>query len=571
MLTSGKECSQNHSRKIIVVVSLALLSTFMVNFSTAQNINDSTHFPDPNFLSYVESYMGGDFTAADAAAKTGVFSPIYKNISDLTGIEFFTGIQQLKCYGNQLTSLDVSSNTALTYLRCDNNQLTSLVVSNNTALTSLRCDNNQLTSLDVSNNTALTSLQCYDNQLTSLDVSNNTALTYLYCYTNQLTSLDVSNNTALTYLRCDNNQLTSLVVSNNTALTNLECQNNQLTSIDVTNSTALTIFKCGDNQLTSLDVFNNTALYWFWCQRNQLTSLDVSNNTALYWFWCSTNQLTNLNVSNNTALKTLSCDDNQLTNISSLVANTGLGSGDYVNVMYNNLSCDDWAAILILQSRIGAEFHDSPQNGLNPFSCPSIDTSYLVNGDGTGGGSGRYWPGYINSSYFDARFIPATALGGEETYPAWCADMLTIIRLGMWYSSIGIYTSETDVCSLVGNPENFDLVNYLLVNYRYGLYVGVDQNVIQAVIWKLLFNGETPQVGGDGISSGGYISWDNSLATSIYNSVLTNGRSYPPDYANNTFLPITIIIDTGDQVNLLEIPYWMYLEFVDLGIVGDCQ
>ncbi len=35
-----------------------------------------------------------------------------------------------------------------------------------------------------------------DNQLTSLDVSNNTALSVLYCYNNQLTSLDASGATA---------------------------------------------------------------------------------------------------------------------------------------------------------------------------------------------------------------------------------------------------------------------------------------------------------------------------------------------------------------------------------------
>jgi Leucine-rich repeat (LRR) protein len=49
--------------------------------------------------------------------------------------------------------------------------------------------NNQLTSLDVSQNTALTELDCNDNQLTSLNVSQNTALTYLDCSDNQLTSL----------------------------------------------------------------------------------------------------------------------------------------------------------------------------------------------------------------------------------------------------------------------------------------------------------------------------------------------------------------------------------------------
>ncbi len=525
MFTSGKECCQNHSRRIIVVVSLALLSSLVVNFSTAQNINDSTHFPDPNFLSYIEGYMGGDFTAADAAAKTGAIYCNDRNISDLTGIEYFTSISSLDCYNNQLISLDLSNNTALNDLTCTNNQLTSLNVTNNTVLTNLRCYKNHLTSLDVSDNTALEYLWCYENRLTSLDLSNNITLTSLYCSMNQLTSLDVANNTALTFLYC------------------------------------------GYNQLTSLNVSNNTALNYLHCYKNQLTSLDVTNNTALEYLWCYENQLTNLDVSNNTALTSLSCSRNKLTSISSLVVNTGLGAGDVVQVQYNNLTCYDWAAILVLQNR-GVNLTYSPQDGFYPFECVSIDTSYLVNGDGF---ISRYWPGKINGSYFDARFIPATALGDEETYPAWCADMLTKIQLGMWYSNIGIYTSETEVCSLVGNPENFDLVNYLLVNYRYGLYVGVDQNVIQAVIWKLLFNGETPQVGGDGISSGGYISWDDTLATSIYLSVLANGPLYPPDYVNNQFLPITIIIDTGDQVNLLEIPYWMYLEFVGLGIVGDCQ
>ena len=121
---------------------------------------------------------------------------------------------------------------------------------------------NQLTSLDVSQNSALTYLNCYDNQLTSLDVSQNTALQTLYCYFNQLTSLDVSQNTALIYLYCYSNQLTSLDVSNNTALTDLSCKNNQLTSLDVRNGNNINIdhssypgFKTENNpNLTCIDV-----------------------------------------------------------------------------------------------------------------------------------------------------------------------------------------------------------------------------------------------------------------------------------------------------------------------------
>ena len=139
------------------------------------------------------------------------------DIRNLEEIKYFTALTYLDC-SNQLTSLDVSNNTALTDLSCGSNQLTSLDLSNNTALMYLNCRYNQLTSLDLSNNTALTYLDCYNNQLTSLDVSNNTALTKLYCSDNQLTSLDVSNNTALTYLYCYNNQLTSLDLSRNRGL-----------------------------------------------------------------------------------------------------------------------------------------------------------------------------------------------------------------------------------------------------------------------------------------------------------------------------------------------------------------
>ena len=97
----------------------------------------------------------------------------------------------------------------------------------------LDCNNNQLTFLDISTNTILNYLYCHDNQLTSLDISTNTILNYLYCHDNQLTSLDVSTNTILTWLYCNNNQLTSLDVSTNTILDHLDCHDNQLTQTSV--------------------------------------------------------------------------------------------------------------------------------------------------------------------------------------------------------------------------------------------------------------------------------------------------------------------------------------------------
>ena len=104
-----------------------------------------------------------------------------RNISDLTGIESFSGLLYLDCMDNQLTSLDISQNTALTYLSCWGNQLTSLDLSQNTALTELYCSYNQITILDVSANTALTKLHCiqnfpYGNPNSNLDLTSNTGV-----------------------------------------------------------------------------------------------------------------------------------------------------------------------------------------------------------------------------------------------------------------------------------------------------------------------------------------------------------------------------------------------------------
>jgi hypothetical protein len=74
-----------------------------------------------------------------------------KSISDLTGIEAFVALTYLNCIDNQLTSLDVSKNTALEQLFLVTNDLTSLDVSKNTALIRLWCNSNQLTSLNIKN------------------------------------------------------------------------------------------------------------------------------------------------------------------------------------------------------------------------------------------------------------------------------------------------------------------------------------------------------------------------------------------------------------------------------------
>jgi hypothetical protein len=62
-------------------------------------------------------------------------------IADLTGINYFTGLQYLNCINNQLTTLNVSGLTNLQYLDCYNNQLISLDVSSSPFIKGVECYN----------------------------------------------------------------------------------------------------------------------------------------------------------------------------------------------------------------------------------------------------------------------------------------------------------------------------------------------------------------------------------------------------------------------------------------------
>ena len=175
--------------------------------------------------------------------------------------------------------------------------------------------NNQLISLDVNENSALTRLNCNYNELKNLDLSKNPALTDLYCDHNELKNLDLSKNPALTYLACNNNRLTTLDLSKNPVLTDLYCDDNELNNLDVSKNPALSILICGNNQLTAFDLSKNPVLIMLLCPNNELNNLDLSKNPALTRLDCYHNKLNNLNVSKNQALSILNCFNNQLTSL----------------------------------------------------------------------------------------------------------------------------------------------------------------------------------------------------------------------------------------------------------------
>lgn len=269
-------------------------------FCKAQNVT----IPDPIFKSFlvnnpaINTNNDSQIQVSEAVAYNGTIDCSSRNIASLTGIEAFVNLTKLSCFGNLLTSLDITKNTKLTSVICAGNQLTSLDVTKNLALTELNFHTNQLTAVDVSKNTLLTFLAFANNAVTTVDVTKNTALTTLVCENNVLTNLDVSKNTSLTNLDCGGNQLSSLNVKSNTALEQLSLNNNPIATLDLTGNPSLMILNAIGTTFTTIDLSKNTALLSIDFSNGKLTALDVSKIQMLELLIASNNQLTSVNLKN---------------------------------------------------------------------------------------------------------------------------------------------------------------------------------------------------------------------------------------------------------------------------------
>ena len=151
----------------------AMLCLFISIAAMADVAIDENNFPDVNFRAFVRGYdsdKSGALSTSEFASITKI-NCSNKNISDLTGIEYFTSLQELLCHNNNLTSLNISKNTKLTDLICGNNSLRTLDVSSNPNLRDLICRNNQLTRLTAGNNPYLVYIRAWNNNLAELDIS----------------------------------------------------------------------------------------------------------------------------------------------------------------------------------------------------------------------------------------------------------------------------------------------------------------------------------------------------------------------------------------------------------------
>ena len=188
--------------------------------SVTETVPVNVYIPDANFKAYllgnssINTNADTEIQITEAAAYTNSISCPNLGIADLTGIEYFVNITSLICHENNLTSLDISSHTALVTVSCYNNILSNLNITNTPSLEYLYLANNNLTSIDVSANTNLININVIGNNLTSLDMSSNANLTDLYVHGNDLTSLNAANgnNTNMNFIGTQNPNLSCIQV-----------------------------------------------------------------------------------------------------------------------------------------------------------------------------------------------------------------------------------------------------------------------------------------------------------------------------------------------------------------------
>lgn len=317
---------------------LPLLFLVVAIYSNAQNVA----IPDANFKNYLISNSvintNGDteIQVSEAVAFAGEINLSSTGIiTNITGIEAFTNLTELKASGKGILSANLTQNIALEILELDRNELTTLDLSQNVNLITVDLERNQLTAIDVTSNTSLENLTIRRNNISILDISQNTALKFLDTSVTLITSVDFSSNTLLETYWTQDSVLSSLDLSQNPNVTYISAYNCNLTSANIanTNNVNMTIVSLdGNPNLTCIQIdagFTPPSGYSGW-SKDVTTS--YSDNCPVI---CNTNvNIPDVNFKNylinNSAINTNGDSEIQCVEATAF---TGV-----INVSYNNIA-----------------------------------------------------------------------------------------------------------------------------------------------------------------------------------------------------------------------------------------
>ena len=201
------------------------------------------------------------------------------NISDLTGLEYATGLSSISLSDRQhgFSSLSpLAGLTSLTYLELRSDQISDITpIRNLTSLTDLIIDDAQISNISsLQNLTSITKIILSNNQISSISsLENLTSLTWLDMQDNEISNLSpLDELTTLTYLDLSDNQISDISdIEDLTALTHLDLANNQISDVSsLEDLTALKILYLDNNQISDVSSLEDLTA---------LTRLDVEGNS----------------------------------------------------------------------------------------------------------------------------------------------------------------------------------------------------------------------------------------------------------------------------------------------------
>lgn len=278
-----------------------LLLLFVTSFVSAQIVN----IPDANFKAKlisastsssvviardvnnnpmaIDTNLNGEIEEIEALAVYGLFIP-NSNISDLTGIQYFTNLKNLFCNSNPITTLDLTGIVNLETLSAYDCMLTNLNVNSCINLGTLTVYKNNLETLNVSGLVNLRYLHFENNFITTINLQGLPLLEFLTCSNNLLNVLDVNQLNTLTYLSCFDNLLINLNVSSLVNLTSLQIGNPGLNPVNINTLINLADLYFKGGVQTTLNLSNLTNLSGANFDSTNLIEIDASNNPNLTIF-----------------------------------------------------------------------------------------------------------------------------------------------------------------------------------------------------------------------------------------------------------------------------------------------
>lgn len=311
---------------------------------------DEINFPDENFRNHLlsQNYGADKVISKEELSMITSMSVEGKNISNLSGIELFTYLEILNCFGNQLRNLDLSGNKNLRYLMCCYNKLTTIDLSNNINIEQIRCDNNIIkgSGLDAMINSLPQNTSNTKRFILLVDNSNNTEENA--CSRAQSSVIkekgwkvyyyNGSDNDMNGWVELEDSEATDVVVINkenipdpifrNFLLEQDYGKSGVLLPGKLAEVKRLDVSDKGISDLKGIECFS--ALEWLRCDGNSLTTLDVSKNLSLQSLWCHNNRIVKLVLPNSSTLKTVLCSRNRI-------------SGSAMDELISNLP-DNWTS-----------------------------------------------------------------------------------------------------------------------------------------------------------------------------------------------------------------------------------